>query len=184
MNDLIDFETNDTGYIGKLNQNNASLRAAITPLETTLQSIAPGPLSQNLLLAALFGSGHPARIGAGSYAYTISGSVMTLQPGTAWKPSYQQLVASTAVTIIDFSGKPAATYSVAPDATGTPLIFDFNADGLYSVVWTGGAFGTILKTSYVFMTAEEEDALLFSSKYNSTYADLNARLNHIESLLP
>jgi Fe2+ transport system protein FeoA len=172
-----------TDYIERINGNNAVIVSNINSLLGLQTSQLTNGVSFYLLLGALFGNTVAVRVGLASYAITPSGSTIAVTAGAVWKPSLQQLVASSSPVTLDFSGQQAGTHYIVADAGGIPMIVDSSADSMYSVVWTGSGFGTITENSSVLLSAADQAGALKSTRYGQ-FSTLNARLTHIESLLP
>jgi hypothetical protein len=138
---ILTFANGDTNYVSKLNANFAAIGPAIDTLISQMGSVTSGTLTQLSALQALFGT-QLSTIGAGSYLPTGSGSTLTIAPGYAWLPASLTVVSSSG-TSFDFSSVAAGTYYTHISPTGSSTYDTNNANAIYSVVWTGSAFGTI-----------------------------------------
>lgn len=173
------YAAGDQDYIGKMNTNVAILEAAINGLQLA-QSGASGQWSIGTFLDGLFG-GQTTLFGTTAYQPTPSGSNLTIGIGTVYRASSQTVVSNVSF-VLDFSGQPANTYYIVPDATGTPTSSTSPTDALYSVVWTGAAFGTITRVANALFTASEEQNARISTALGASYASLDARLEAGEQL--
>lgn len=175
MNPLQTFSTGDTDYIAKHNANYAAVKAAIDALEAQLSGTATGAASLPALFFALFGP-QTAVIGVGSYACSGSGSTLTVQAGHAWLAGSQTVVRKSTSTTISFSGLSAATYYITVGGTGTPVRSTSATDALYSVVWTGSAFGTITRLAAIAWAFDDWDRAKTSTALGTSYDRLDDRL--------
>jgi hypothetical protein len=130
----------DTNYVAKHNSNYSDIQTAVNGILTALGA-STGASTTNLL-AALFGNS-TAFIGNTSYTTSTSGTVLTVSSGYAWRPDLGTVLTKATSTALDFSGQSAATYYVILGADGTPARSGTSTFALYSIVWTGSAFGTI-----------------------------------------
>ncbi|WP_407280617.1 hypothetical protein U5817_10055 [Aromatoleum evansii] len=175
---LLRFANGDTNYVAKHNSNADALEAEA---ESVRQSLAAGfgaAVSLGAAFPALFGSS-AAVIGANSYKCTGASTILTVQAGYAWLPAAALVVSRAASATIDFNGLAAATYYVSADATGTPVRNTSATDALYSVVWTGSAFGAITRTAKVVWGAADQIAAQDSTAMGATYETLDAILEAI-----
>lgn len=179
---LTDFANGDVNYVATLNSNNATLVSNINSLIALLGGSSTAPASFSILLGALFGNTIPVTIGASSYSYVLSGTQITVGSGAVWKPSSQAIVGISTSTVLDFAGQLAGTYYIVPDAGGTPAIQSSGADAIYSVVWSGSGISSVTLLASSYLSAAEQAGVLNSTRYGA-YTTLEARLNHIESLL-
>lgn len=139
---LNSYANGDTNYVAKLNADNTALAAAINALQTALGTLGGGGASGQFL-NALFGPS-TAIIGNTSYTEGTAGSIITIAGGYVWRPDLGNVLSKVGSTAIDFTGQSAATYYINVGADGTPSrAGSSDASTLYSVVWTGSAFGTI-----------------------------------------
>jgi hypothetical protein len=140
---LSTYAQGDVNYISKMNSDNTAIAGAVNALQSIVG--AGGATSIGNLLTAMFGS-VTALIGAGSYVPTGSGTNLTVAPGLAYLPSSSNVVQSLTPIVIAFAGFGAATYYINVDATGNVIASATpGAGSLYSVVWTGSAFGAITR---------------------------------------
>jgi hypothetical protein len=130
----------DTNYVAKHNSNYGDIQTAVNGILATLGTSSAG--STGNLMAALFGNA-TAFIGDTSYTTSTAGTVLTVSSGYAWRPDLASVLYKGSSTPIDFSGQPAATYYITLGADGTPARQTVSTFALYSVVWTGSAFGAI-----------------------------------------
>lgn len=147
---LLGFSVGDTDYISRLNQNNTVLKDAIDALQASLS----GSNDNQVALAALTSSmfvGITA-LGLGSYDYTAVGDSLMVAPGSVWMPEAGQILHSIATVDLDFTGRAAGTYYIELDVEGIPTIASTPTEPLYTVVWTGSAFGDITKIEERFFT--------------------------------
>lgn len=132
------YANGDTNYVPKFNQDADTLESAINGILSSLgSSVSEGPF-----LNAIFGNS-VAFIGSTSYTASPSGTVLTISSGYAWRPDLGTVLYKGSSTAINFSGQAAATYYIDLGADGTPARVSSSSFPLYSVVWTGSAFGTI-----------------------------------------
>lgn len=180
--DLREFASGDTDYIAKLNSNVSTLENAINGMQMQIGAIAgTDQLSVGMFFVALFNNAD-ALIGSGSYKPTPSGTTLSVAAGGAYLSDDQTVVSSLAVTSLAFAGQLANTYYVQVDASGIPTRSDaLNPGAVYSVVWTGSAFGAITRLVPVFFDTVESDASRTSSTLVPTaYSTLDARLERGE----
>lgn len=175
MNPLQTFSTGDTNYIAKHNANYAAVKAAIDALEALVAGASSGNVSLPILYRALFGA-DTAVIGAGSYACSGDGSTLTVAAGLAWLAGTQAVVGKSTSTALSFSGLSAATYYITVDGSGTPLRSTSSTDALYSVVWTGSAFGTITRLAAIAWAFDDWDRAKTSTALGTSYDRLDDRL--------
>jgi hypothetical protein len=170
------FATGDTNYVGKHNSNADAIEGAVAILEAVLSGITgSGAISITTAFEALFGNS-VAVIGAGSYAASGSGTNLTVQAGYCYRPLLQQILHKASSTVLSFSGLAAATYYIQVDATGTPNRSDDSTEALYSVVWTGSAFGTITRLAAVAWGQSDWLSAQVSAALGASYTTLDARL--------
>jgi hypothetical protein len=175
------FAIGDTNYIGKHNSNADAIEAAIQSIDAMLAaSTGTGAASITTAYAALFGP-TVAVIGASSYVCNGSGSTLTVQGGFCWRPTLLQVLNKAASTTLSFSGLAAATYYVVVDSTGAPLRTADSTEAIYSVVWTGSAFGAITRLANIAWGATEWFAAQSSAALGASYTTLDARLEAAES---
>jgi hypothetical protein len=179
---LQDYAAGDTNYVSKLNSNNDVLEAAISALQAAAGS-AGTTLSLIEAYGALFGQ-TVAVIGADSYLPSDAGSgELEVAAGYAYRPSLLAVVSQLAATTIDFTGQPAATYYIQVDSTGAPSRSDEVSEALYSVVWSGAAFGAIARLATIVWGAQDWIAAQDSTALGETYESLDDRLEAIEALV-
>lgn len=182
---LQQFASGETGYIAKMNANSSTIEAAINALIDAVGS-AGGSSSSTFTIGAflqgLFG-GASGLIGEGSYKPTVaSADTLSVAAGTCYKAVAELSVRSITPVVISFAGLPAATYYIVPDSIGTPGRSTSSTDAVYSVVWTGTAFGAITRLVKVLYTAEEEDNALTSTVFGTTHTSLDGRLEVVEAM--
>lgn len=176
MNELQTFSNGDTNYIQKHNANNANLKAAIEALENNLAAQVAAASGPGSAFDALFGP-TAAIIGGDSYAMTGSGDVLSVAPGFNWKPSIPMVVRNPAPTTMSFTGLAAATYYIYADKTGAPVRnATAGVEDLYSVVWTGSAFGDITRLAPIVWGAGDDFAAQVSTALGQTFTKLDDRL--------
>jgi hypothetical protein len=175
---LIDFVKGDTNYIPNHNANNAALRLAINALQAAISvtGASPGPY-----LNALFGV-QTAFIGSSSYAQSTATTIMTLAAGYVWRPDLGKIANKVGTTALDFSGQGAATYYIVVDGTGSPSIQTSSTFALYSVVWTGTAFGAIARVAPIVWSFGDWADAQVSTALGASYDSLDARLEAGETV--
>lgn len=179
MNDLMEFSNGMTNYVAAHNSNYQNIKAAIDALQAGQQAQTAAGINPANAFAALFGSAL-AVIGAGSYKCTGSGSTLTVAPGFAWIPVGTSVVSMTAAAPLSFAGLDAGTYYVDVSTAGTPSrAAASGANSLYSVVWTGAAFGTITRLAAVVWGAADQIAAQSNAAMGATYETLDAILEAI-----
>jgi hypothetical protein len=181
MTDIVlqDFANGDINYIAKHDANNAALRLSINALQMAISvtGASPGPY-----LNALFGI-QTAFIGSNSYAQTTATTIMTLQAGYVWRPDLGKIVNKFSTTDINFSGQAAGTYYIGVDAVGSPSIQATSILALYSVVWTGTAFGAITAIAPIVWSYQDWEDAQSSTALSATYDSLDDRLEADETLI-
>jgi len=155
---LSNFVNGDVDYVNKLNNNNTSIIAAVVALQNSLNGSANSPANVGVLLLALFGS-TTCFIGKSSYNDSLSGSNFVLTGGTVWKPSTQTVATYTPSTTLSFNALASGTYYITVDISGVPSISGSSLDAIYSVVWTGTDFDTIVQIANVFLDADDQTDL-------------------------
>lgn len=168
----------DTNYVEKLNSNADALEADAASVRQSLAAGFGAAVSLGAAFPALFGTS-PAVIGSTSYACTGVGTILTVQAGYAWLPAAAAVVSRGTSGTLDFNGLAAATYYVSADATGAPVRNTAPTDALYSVVWTGSAFGAITRTAQIVWGAADQIAAQDSTAMGATYKTLDAILEAI-----
>ncbi|EYS89466.1 hypothetical protein CF68_32975 [Cupriavidus sp. SK-4] len=163
----------DTNYIGKHNSNYAIIKGAVDALQGATQGGASSAATAVTAFEGMFGS--VALIGYGSFAASTSGTNLTLQPGYTWRNSLSKVLQLVAAATLDFTGKSAATYYIEVDAGGQPNVVETSAEPIFSVVWTGSAFGAITRVAPTFPSATDFLAALTSAALGTTYGSLDER---------
>lgn len=133
------YATGDTNYVAKFNQDKNTLETAINGILTALGTMG---VSEGPFLNAIFGNS-TAFIGSNSYTQSTASTTLTISSGYAWRPDLGTVLYKGSSTAINFAGQPAATYYIELGADGTPSSVSSSSFPMYSVVWTGSAFGTI-----------------------------------------
>lgn len=176
MNDLQSFANGDTNYVAKHNANNANIKAAVDALENNLAGQIGASSGPGAAYYALFGTA-ASIIGVDSYEASGSGTTLTVAAGFNWKPSIPTVVRNVAPVGLSFTGLGAATYYVYADNSGAPVrSATSGAEDLYSVVWTGSAFGTITRIAGVVWGAADDVESQVSAALGATYEKLDDRL--------
>jgi hypothetical protein len=181
---LQDFATGDTNYIAKMNSNNDVLESAVDALQAATSGAAASTISVATAYNALFGTA-VALIGDDSYACSDAGGSpagnLTVASGYCYRPSLDAVLSKTTSTTLGFNGQSAATYYVVIDATGNPTRDTSSTEAIYSIVWTGSAFGAITRLANVVWGAADWLASQSSSALSTTYTSLDDRLEAIET---
>lgn len=172
------FANGDTNYVAKHNSNADALEAEAASIRQSIASSVGAAISLGSAFQAIFGSS-PAVIGANSYKCTGSDTILTVQAGYAWLPGAAMVVSRATSATLNFSGLAAATYYVSADATGAPVRTSTPTDALYSVVWTGSAFGAITRLAKIVWGAADQDAAQNNTAMGATYESLDATLEAI-----
>lgn len=172
------FASGDTNYIPKHNQNADALEAEAASVRQSLSAGLGAAVSLGSALQALFGAS-PSVIGANSYKCLGSGTLLTVLSGYAWLPVAGVVVSRGSSGSLNFAGLAAATYYVSADATGTPVRNDGPIDALYSVVWTGSAFGAITRLASIVWGAADQTAAQSNTVLGETFESLDAILEVI-----
>lgn len=181
MNDLMQFTNGMTNYVAAHNSNYQNIKAAIESLEVSQQAQAGAAVNPVTAFSALFGSA-VAVIGAGSYKCTGAGSTLTVAPGFAWIPSSSAVVSLAAAQTLSFAGLAAGTYYVVISSAGVPSRADAPlANTLYSVEWTGSAFGAITRLAAVVWGAADQIAAQSNAALGQSFDSLDAILEAIAS---
>jgi hypothetical protein len=173
------YANGDTNYITKMDQDNATITAAMNALQAALGTgVSAGPY-----LSALLGT-QTAFIGSNSFTQTTATTILTLQGGYVWRPDLGAVAFNVGPATINFSAQSAATYYVSVDATGVASISTtLGAGALYSVVWTGSAFGTITTLAPIVWNFYDWTQARTSTALAATYDSLDARLEAGEALI-
>jgi hypothetical protein len=170
----------DTAYVGKMNNTQQLVEDAVNVLQAAIGAAAPAAVTLSSLLPAEFGS-VTAIIGSASYVPTGSGSNLTVTAGFAYVPSASVIVQTLTSTVLSFTGLGAATYYVNVDSTGAITEGAAGANSLWSVVWTGSAFGAITRVAPYYLNSADYQALYTSTALSTTYATVRARFEAIEA---
>ena len=175
--------TGETAYISKHNANIEALEAAINVMSgtvDTLGSAAASPTNLFNIGKAMFGPIAVALVGETSFDSSTSGTNMTLQPGFFWSASAAQMAYKPTTTVIPFAGAAAGTYYIRMGVDGIPYRDTSSAAALYSVVWTGTAFGTVAKLA-TYAPGYQDLLDLLSSGYSGlTYTSPDKRIEATE----
>jgi hypothetical protein len=171
------YANGDINYIAKMNVDNSGIELAINALQAAVSSssVSVGPY-----LNALFGV-QTAFIGSASYAQSTASTTMTLQGGYVWRPDLPAIANKVGTTALNFSGQTAGTYYIVVDATGSPSIQTASTFALYSVVWTGTAFGAITRLAPIVWSFQDWEDAQVSTALGVSYTSLDARLEAIEA---
>ncbi len=175
---LSTYNNGDVNYVAKLNSDNSVLAVAINALQAAL---ATSGVSSGPFLNALFGLS-TAFVGAASYAQSTASTTMTLQGGYSWRPDLGLIVNKFGTTALNFAAQTAGTYYIVVDASGTPSIQTSPASALWSVVWTGSAFGAIARTAPIVWNFQDWEDAQSSTALGASYASLDARLEAGETI--
>lgn len=169
------FDNGDTNYIAKHNANAEAIEGAVGGLESAVSASLGSVVSVGTAFQALFGE-VPSVINADSYKCTGASTTLTVQPGYSWKPSTGMLTQLIAPATISFAALAAGTYYIYADTTGAPQRETVSTDALYSVVWTGSAFGAITRVCGLAWGADEWTAAQDSAALGDTFDSLDDRL--------
>jgi hypothetical protein len=175
---LRDFANGDTDYVAKLNANNAALADAIDALLAANGGSTGTLLSMGMLLLGLMRSG-VVRLGTDGFGYTIVGETLVMDGGDAWRGESVRVMQSLGGTL-DFSTKTPGTWYIELADDGSLAIAASTVSAVYSVVWTGSAFGAITLLAQTLFSSADETSALFSVIKNVLYATLEARLESLE----
>lgn len=175
--DLATLDFGDINYLAKHNSNYDIIKSAIGSLQAATQGGASSVATAVTAFEGMFGT--VALIGYGSYAASTGGSNLTLQPGYTWRNSFSKILQLVGAATLSFSGKAAATYYIEVDAGGQPNVVSTSVEPIYSVVWTGSAFGAITRLAAVFPNALDFHAALNSTAMGATYQTIDALLEAI-----
>ena len=175
MNPLQTLTNGMTTYVSAHNNNYANVKSAIDALEAQSAVVVASSLGLGAAFPALFGTTYSV-IGVGSYACTGSGTNLTVAAGFVWKASVPIVVKLLIPATLSFTGQSAATYYISADLTGAPVrSTTVGVDDLYSVVWTGTAFGAITRIAQIVWGAADDIAAQISSALGVSYTSLDAR---------
>lgn len=177
---LNDFANGDTDYVTKHNGNNSAIVAALSAMESQLSGGLGAAISVGEALKGLFGP-VTAVIGAESYACTGASSTLTVQAGYAWNAGTGLVTRLVGATPVLFTGLPAATYYISASPTGGPQRSTSALNALYSVVWTGSAFGAITRVAPIVWGASDWTAAQASAAHGQAFDTLDARLEFTEA---
>ena len=173
--------TGETAYINKHNQNAQSIETAVDGLTAQVSATAGSTLSLGAAFSAMFGAS-PAIVGKGSYLPTPSGTTLNVAGGYFWRPSNSTVVRKATTTAISFVGVAAGTYYLQVDATGAVTRSDNPAEAVYSVVWTGSAFGTITRLANIVYGGQDWIDMQPSAALGASYYSPDERLEAGEAL--
>lgn len=176
------FVSGDTNYLTKHNSNAGVLEGAVLSLEMQVQAAAGAAISEGSAFNALFGE-QAAIVGKGSYVPTPDGTDLDVAAGYFWRPSTATLSKTPGTTTLAFSGVAAATYYLQVDATGAVSRSTESSEAVYSVVWTGSAFGTITRLAQIVFGAQDWLDAQDSTTLAETYESLDERFEATESLI-
>lgn len=183
---LQDFASGDTNYVSKFNSNNDVLEAAIEALQALTSGAAASTISLASAYDALFGSS-VAVIGDESYVCTDAGGSpagnLSVTSGFCYRPSLTAVLSKASSTTLSFNGQSAGTYYVLIDSLGEPTRTDVSTEAIYSVVWTGSAFGAITLLANIVWGAADWIASQTSTALSASYTSLDDRLEAIETLV-
>jgi hypothetical protein len=182
--DLQDFAAGDTNYVAKLNSNNTVLELAIAALQALTSGAAVSGITLTTAYEALFGAS-VALIGKDSYACSDAGGSpsgnLTVAAGYCYRPSLSAVLSKGTSSTLSFNGQSAATYYVVIDSSGEPTRSDSSTEAVYSVVWTGSAFGAITRVAAVVWGAADWVLAQSSAALGGTYRSLDERLEAAEA---
>jgi hypothetical protein len=180
--DLQTFANGDANYIPKHNQNYAAIASAVAGLDAQIQAAAGAAVSEGSAFSALFGI-QPAIVGALSYLPTVAGTDLSVASGYFWRPSTSTLSRKVGTTVLAFAGVAAGTYYLQVDASGAVTRSVSSSEAVYSVVWSGSAFGTITRLAVIVFGAADWLAAQTSTAMSATYTSLDARFEAVESAI-
>lgn len=169
------FANGDTNYVAKHNQNAGTIEGAIANLDAQVLAAAGAAVSAGSAFEALFGD-LAAVVGKASYLPTTDGTDLEVAPGYYWRPSTATLTMTVGTTVLPFSGVAAGTYYLQVDATGTVTRSNEISEAVYSVAWTGSAFGTITRLAKIVFGAADWIAAQDSAALDDTFDALDDRL--------
>lgn len=170
------FANGDTDYVSKLNNNFNNTKVAVDALQALGAAAAAASLNPGSVFAGIFGTSGATLIGEASYLSTGASATLTVAAGNAWIPSLNAVVTLASPASLNFTGQPADTYYVKVDSSGNPSRETSSTEALYSVVWTGSAFGTITRIAKIFWNITDMTAALTSAALAVTYGSLDLRL--------
>ncbi len=149
---LSDFQVGETGYVAKLNNNNAAIIAYLNAQEQSSANLATSAVSVASMQTALFGT-TPATFGDNSFVAQALGSTLAVSAGTAWAPSQNLIVRLANSTTVDMTGQPAGTYylNATPGTTLQQAVVSTTPrDPIYSFTWSGSAISNLTRLAPVF----------------------------------
>jgi hypothetical protein len=175
------YANGDTDYVAKMNQTNSTVQSQLNSLQDQLTGSLGASVSVGSMIASILGTA-TACVGTASYVPTGSGTNLTVATGYAWIPSSGLVVQRTTTTTIAFSGASAATYYLDVDTSGNvSRVTTSGANTLWSIVWTGSAFGAITRVAPVLWGSADIIAAQSSAAYSATYYAPDARFEASES---
>lgn len=174
------YSNGDIDYVAKLNQTAAVVEGQLNSLQNQMSAAAGASISVGSMVAALLGP-NVAIIGSTGCLATGSGTVLTMGQGYVWLPDSSIVVLHGSGTI-NFAGAPAATYYVDIDASGAvSRQSSQSALTLWSVVWTGSAFGAMTRVAPALWDYADQVAAQNSTAFGATYVAPDARFEAGES---
>lgn len=176
------FSNGDTGYVARHNANADAIEAAVNGLLAQVAAAFGANATVGAAFEALFGA-QTAVVGSGAYACAGSGDTLTIQPGWCWLANARAVRSMASATTMSFTGEAAGTWYISADASGTPVRSTSATDALYSVEWTGTAFGAIARVAAITWGAADWQAAQTSSALAQTYPTLDARLEAGEAAI-
>ena len=177
-----EFANGDTDYVSKLNNNFGNTKVAVEALQAITEAAIAESLSPGSAFVGMFGAAGCTLLGDGSYLPSGASTTLTVAAGYAWIASLQTVVSKINSTALSFSGQAAATYYVVLDASGVPSRSASSTNSIYSVEWTGSAFGAIAQTASQYWTAAEMLSAMTSTALAASYDTLDERLEAGEEL--
>lgn len=178
---LIPITSGMTSYVAAHQSNYTAIKTAVDALDALLGGSMGAAISTASALEALFGPS-VALIGDASYLCHGSGTTLTVDGGYCWLPTDTLVVNNAGPVTISFSGLSAATYYILVDSSGAPTRVTSGTGAIYSVVWTGSAFGAITRTAALVWSYAEWVAAQTSTALAASYATLDARLEAGETI--
>ena len=177
--DLRTIAGGSTTYVSDHNNNYGNIKVAVEALQALLSAQIQSALGPGGVYSGLFGSS-ACLLGDGSYFPTGSGTNLTVAAGFAWVSSLNTVVSKGTSSVLAFVGQPADTYYVIVDSSGTPSRTDVPTEALYSVVWSGSAFGDITQVAPTFWNVTDMVAALDSAALGEVFTTLDDRLEEGE----
>lgn len=144
---LEDFANADTDYVAKHNRNNTVLEVAVSALQTSVASSTVAA-NQNLpyLLQAMFGvDTTPNVIDENDCVCSIVGLTVEMTAGYAYLPGLGAVCYNSSTRAVDLTALGDGTYYITMNINGVPTYNITGVDGIYSVIKTGAALGTLTK---------------------------------------